>query len=252
VIYGKVGRLGHGKTMRAVVDARALATLRAKNRECWLASNVQIEPVPNGKFIHLPIDNFSEALGDLMMDARNNRAGLVVLIDEVDEIWGSGDWQSVRKGDKHRIKQSRHYGADMIWTAQYVDQVEKSIRNITEEVELMQAYPGPTLARFEAGKRPWFMIGQKFRPAAVRELTTEQDRDKRLGRAWYRYRREYEGLYDTTQLIEPVNAERLCSKHAREMVEAHCPVCHPDQARKPIDLRPVIDLASQALHDQAS
>lgn len=198
MIYGKVGRLGHGKTMRMVVDGLALQALRSKGgRECWIASNVKVNAPDGVRFDQLPMDGFSESLAALMGEARARSAGLVVLVDEVDEVWGATDWQNMRKGDRHRIKQSRHYGADLIVTAQFIDQIEKSIRNIMEEVELMRAYPAPTLARFEAGKRPWIMRGQRFRPGAVRELVGEPEKEKRLGSSWYRYRRAHELLYDT-------------------------------------------------------
>jgi hypothetical protein len=246
VIYGKVGTLGQGKTMRAVVDALALQELRGRRRECWLASNVKINAPAGVRFDHLPVDGFSETLAALLLEARTSDAGLVVVVDEVDEIWGASDWQNMRKGDRHRIKQSRHYGADLIVTAQFVDQIEKSIRNIMSEVELMRAYPSPTLARFEAGKRPWLLRGQRFRPAAVRELVGEPEKEKRLGSSWYRYRREHEALYDTNELIEPVNAEQLCAKHARELKEDRCPMCHPELYRKPLDARPIRDLVVMA------
>lgn len=233
VIYGKVGRLGHGKTMRAVVDAIALAELRGGLEvpsRCWLASNVRIKAPPGMPFVHLPMEGFSEALSQLMAATRDRKVGVVVLVDEVDEVWGSGDWQSVLKSDRHRIKQSRHYGADLILTAQYIDQIEKSLRNIMEEAELVRAFPAPTTLRREKGKRPLLIRGHRFRPASVRELGHEPDKDKRLGSAWHLYRRKHELLYDTDEIIEPVNAETLCAKHRREAVEDRCPQCHPGRA----------------------
>lgn len=261
MIYGKVGRLGHGKTMRATVDALALVELRSRNRECWLASNVHVR-VPDGRqFFHLPMDTFSESLAALMGRARAAGAGLVVLVDEVDEVWGSTDWQNVRKGDKHRIKQSRHYGTDMIVTAQFVSQIEKSLRNIMEEVELLRAWPSPSLARRESGvkcdrtgcRKPWcrhgrpmLIRGQLFRPGAVEDLTSEPEKDKRLGAAWHVYRRAHESLYDTDQLIEPVNAEALCAKHQRELREDRCPRCHPETNGVLQDAWPLRELVTVA------
>ncbi len=236
--------------MRAVVDSLALVELRSSHgRPCWMASNVQVRTPAGVRFEHLPMDGFSESLAELMGEARAERAGLVVLVDEVDEVWGASDWQSMRKGDRHRIKQSRHYGADLMLTAQFVDQIEKSIRNIMEEVELVRAYPTPSLARREAGKRPWLIRGQRFRPGAVRELVGEPEKDKRLGSTWHRYRRDHELLYDTDELIEPVNAERLCARHEKELREERCPHCAAARAgaggvRR--DPRPVAELVAVA------
>lgn len=230
MIYGKVGRLGHGKSMRAVVDAIALCTLRGGLEDpvrCWLASNIRIN-APAGMVVRqLPMDGFSEALAELLGETADAKVGVVVLVDEIDEVWSSHDWMAMRKSDRHRIKQSRKYGCDLIYTAQFIDQVEKSIRNVTEEVELCRAYPSPTIARRETGKRPWLIRGQVFRPAAVREIVGDVDRDKRLRTSWHRYRREHEGLYDTDEIIVPVDAEALCGRHAKEVKEARCPRCRP-------------------------
>lgn len=230
MIYGKVGRLGHGKSMRMVVDGLALAKLRGALEtppRCWLASNVLINVPPGMIFRQLPMDGFSEALASLMAESLAAQVGIVVLVDEVDEVWGAHDWQSMRKADRHRIKQSRKYGADLIYTAQFIDQIEKSIRNVTEEVELCRAIPAPTIARREAGKRPWVIVGQRFRPAAVREIVGDVDREKRLGRDIHRYRRAHEALYDTDQIIVPMDAESLCARHRKEETESRCPRCHP-------------------------
>jgi hypothetical protein len=176
------------------------------------------------------MDGFSESLAQLLADAEAAGVGLVVLVDEVDTVWDAHEWQNMRKSDRYRIKQSRKYGADLIWSAQFVDQVEKSIRNITEEVELVRAYPSPTIARREAHKRPWIIRGQRFRPGAVRELVGEADKDKRLGSAWHRYRRDDELTYDTDEILMPPDTEALCMKHRREETESHCPRCHPPSA----------------------
>lgn len=199
MIYGKVGRVGHGKTMRMVVEACALAV----RRQAVLASNITIVPPVGIEFRLLPMDGFSEAFGALADECRQRGVGLVLAVDEVHMIWDARRWDDMSVLDRYRLTQSRKLGIDVIWTAQFVDQVEKNIRNLTEQVELLRAYPSPSLDRRERGKRPWFMRGQTFRPAAVRELVAEQDRDKRMGSAWYRYQRSHEALYDTDALLPP-------------------------------------------------
>lgn len=210
MIYGKVGRIGHGKTMRMVVDACALA----KRRRAMLASNIFIAAPEGVEFRLLPMDGFSEAFGELSDECRERQIGLVLAVDEVHMIWDARRWDEMSVFDRYRLTQSRHLGIDVFWTAQFVDQVEKNVRNLTEEVELLRAFPAPSIDRRERGKRPWFMVGQVFRPAAVRELSAEQDKDKRLQRHFYRYKRWDERLYDTDALMPPpaVN-QRLRKRH---------------------------------------
>jgi hypothetical protein len=228
VIFGKVGGLGHGKSMRMVVDGVALCTLRGGLRgRCWLASNIKINTPEGMRFTQLPMDGFSAALAELMAEALAAGVGLVVLVDEIDTVWDAHEWQSMRKGDRYRIKQSRKYGCDLFFSAQFVDQIEKSIRNITEEVELVRAFPGPSIRRRERGKRPWVIRGQRFRPGAVREIIGPPDKDKRLGRTIHRYRRADELLYDTDEIIMPADLEALCARHSKEEREARCPRCNP-------------------------
>ncbi len=232
MIFGKVGNLGHGKTLRMVVDSVDLAMLRggAVGR-CWLASNIKIVPPdPALRFLHLPMDGFSSALSALMKTARDREVGLVVALDEIDTIWDAHEWADMKKSDRYRIKQSRKFGADVIWSAQFVDQVEKSVRNITTEVELVKAFPSPSINRREMGRRPWVIRGQRFRPGAVREILGTPDKDRRLGLSFHRYRREHELMYDTDELVMPPSdeLERLCGRHKRERAEALCPVCHPE------------------------
>lgn len=245
MIYGKVGNLGHGKTLRMVVDGVELARIRGgPEGRCHLASNIKITARdPKQSFSQLPMDGFSQALAHELTRARAGEVGLVVLLDEVDTIWDAHEWQAMRKSDRYRIKQSRKLGADLIWSAQFVDQVEKSVRNITSEVELVRAYPDPSIRRREAGKRPWVIRGQRFRPGAVRELTGTPDADRRLGSAWHRYRRDHELLYNTDELVMPPDdeLEQLCARHKRERSEERCPVCHPAR-----DLAPLHELVTEA------
>jgi hypothetical protein len=243
VIILNVGGLGHGKSMRMVRRSIDTTLLRggAEGR-CWLASNILIRPPEGIRFVQLPMDRFSHDLARLMEAAREEKVGLVVAVDEIDEVWGAHDWANMTRGDRHRIKQSRKYGADLYGTAQYIDQVEKSIRNVTEEAELVRAYPAPSLRRREAGKRPWFIRTQRFRPAAVREIVGAPDKDKRLGSAWLRYHRADEELYDTDEIISPEYEEALCARHAREQRELRCPMCHPG-VDHPTGLAELIDAA---------
>jgi hypothetical protein len=207
-LYGKVGGIGHGKTLRAVVHAREIASLRAKRRRCAIASNIRVVPPAGVPFVQLPMDGFSQALSDLIDDCVEAESGLVLLVDEVDTIWDAREWQEFSKQDRYRIKQSRKLGVDVIWTAQFADQVEKVVRNLTEEVELMRAWPYPSIARREADKRPLVIMGSRFRPGAVRDLMGEPNSDRRRGRSFYVYRRKWEAWYDTDELVVPLERKR--------------------------------------------
>jgi hypothetical protein len=233
VIFGKVGRIGHGKTMRAVVDAVAMADRRGVP----LAANIRVRRPSGGEVIQLPMDGFSAKLGELLDElyacdscselddwgdvahggAGCERSGLVLLVDEVDTIWDAREWADMSKLDRFRIKQSRKLGCDVFWTAQFVDQVEKSLRNITEEVGLLRAYPNPTLTRRERGKRPWLLIESRFRPGA----------DKRLGRQLHRYRRAHEQLYNTDELVRPDADQPGRSSRRRRSTPQSAPIEDP-------------------------
>ena len=235
--------------MRMVRDGLDLLRLRggyADPVRCWLVSNIAVNAGAGSVGYQLPMDGFSEALASVMSAALAAEVGLVVLVDEVDTVWDAHEWQAMRKGDRYRIKQSRKYGADLIWSAQFVDQVEKSIRNITEEVELVRAYPSPSIARRESGKRPWFIRGQRFRPGAVRELVGEADKDKRLGSSWHRYRRADESTYDTDEILMPADAEALCARHRKEETESRCPRCHPILLPAPHGLASLVSVAADS------
>lgn len=245
MIFGKVGRLGHGKTMRAVVDSLELAQLRG----AVYAANIRVRVPAGMRFVQLPMDGFAAALSSLIQDlmacgvcvvsddwgevehggAGCEREGLVLLVDEMPMVWDAHGWAEMTKADRMLLTESRKLGIDVYWTAQFVDQVEKSIRNVTEEVELLRAYPPPSLARRQKGKRPWTLRSLRYRPGSLRELTAEPDRDKRLGAGWHRYKREHEVLYRTDELVRPATklepnarCKNDCCRAIREVCLSPC------------------------------
>lgn len=196
MIVGKVGGVGHGKTMRAVVDAVELARIRG----AVLASNIAITApgLPAG-FVQLAMSSSGlDGLDELVADARREGRGLVLVVDEVHMIWGAREWSEMTKVTRYRLTQSRKLGVDVIWTAQFTDQVEKNVRELTDSVEFLRAWPAPTITRRESGKRPLFFLASTYRPG------TEGNVKKRLGRSWYRYRRQHETWYDTDELVLPL------------------------------------------------
>jgi hypothetical protein len=250
-IYGWVGRIGHGKTMMLVREARELAKLRG----AVLASNIGIRPPEGVRFELLPMDGFSAALEWLIEDCRERKVGLVLAVDEIDTVWDAHEWQAMSKADRFAIKQSRKLGVDVLWSCQFVDQVEKSIRNITEEVTLMRAFPAPTIRKREKGWRPWFFVAQRFRPGAVRDLmATKMDPDKRLGRSIIRYRRAWELYYDTDELVRPpVRAGRKVKRGTvGDRYRPGWAGADLDRADEPAASVPAVDGPSTAPQDWAS
>jgi hypothetical protein len=104
--------------------------------------------------------------------------------------------------------QSRKLGADLIFTCQHVAQLDAFLRRITDWIWRVKAIPHPSIERREAGKRPWLFMASRWRPA---DIDTEKP-EKRLSRvSWWGgllYRREWEELYDTDELVRPPAALR--------------------------------------------
>lgn len=200
MIEGYVGLIGHGKTMLAADHAIATATRRG----ALLASNIRLVP-PKGsgvEFVPLLVGDDGldlEQLRTLVDRCRRDGRGLVILVDEVGIIMPARFWQSFPIGLMFVLSQSRKLSLDLIWTSQDVEQVDSFLRRLTQWVYKVRAIPSPSLERRERGKRPWVMVRDRFRPAHV----TGAAQDKRTERAWIRYRREREAVYDTDELVMP-------------------------------------------------
>jgi len=201
---GWVGRLGHGKSVRMVAWARETAAELSRLGPTRLVSNIRIVPPDGVQFEQLPMDGFARSLRFEVYRAYRGGINVVLAIDEIDTVFDAKEWQRVKKIDRMLIKQARKFHIEAGWTAQFVDQVEKALRNITEQVTLVRAFPSPSLKSRLRGRRPWFIYEQHFRPGAVRELmATRVDPDRRMGRGLVRYKREWEAWYDTDELIWP-------------------------------------------------
>ncbi len=198
MITGYVGLIGQGKTMLAADDAIATA----RRRGALLASNIALRPGAGVEFVALLVGDDGLDLGQidaLVQRCKREGRGLVILIDEVGIIMPARFWQSFPIGLMFVLSQSRKLALDLIWTSQDVEQVDAFLRRLTQWVYKVRSVPSPSLERREQGKRPWFMVVDKFRPAHV----TGAAADKRLGRSWLRYRRWREGQYDTDELVHP-------------------------------------------------
>lgn len=193
--------------MRMVVAASDAAREYAKDGNGVVASNLTIAGLPeNVEFRLLPMTGFSRAVRGVVRELYGSERWLILVVSEVDTVWDAREWLKMPREDRFLLKQARKFGFDLFWDCQFTDQVEKGLRNMTDEVTLMQAIPAPTLRRRRRGKRPWFYLEQRFRPGAVRDLMgVKVDPDRRLGRSLVRYRRAWERLYDTDKILWPAD-----------------------------------------------
>lgn len=194
VITGYVGLIGQGKTMLAVREAVALA----RRRGAILASNIRLN-VPDVETVQLTVgDEGLDGVPQLLTLARAEGRGVVILVDEIGIILPARFWQTGMSMElMWAVSQSRKLAADLIFTAQDVEQVDAYLRRLTQWVTKVRAVPNPSIERREQGKRPWFFMLARWRPASVDKP------DKRLGRGWTLYRRSDEGTYDTDELVRP-------------------------------------------------
>jgi len=200
VIIGYTGLVGMGKTMLATRDAVDLA----RRRGAILASNIEVTaPGLTVERIGVGEDGL-EGIPALLARARAEGRGVVILVDEIGIVLPSRFWERGMSIDlMWACSQSRKLGADLIFTCQHVAQLDAFLRRITDWIWRVKAIPHPTIERREAGKRPWFFLASRWRPA---DIDTERP-EKRLSRvSWWggvRYRREWEALYNTDELVRP-------------------------------------------------
>lgn len=194
LITGYIGLIGHGKTMLATREAVRLA----RRRGALLASNIGVT-APGVELVRLSVgDSGLEGVPELLERAKLEGRGIVILVDEIGVILPARFWQQGMSIDlMWAVSQSRKLSADLIFTAQDVDQVDAFLRRLTQHVTKVRAVPSPTLDRRESGKRPWFFVCSEWLPGTVDKA------DKRLRRYFVRYRREVEAWYDTDELVRP-------------------------------------------------
>jgi len=196
VIVGYTGLVGMGKTMLAVREAVALARLR----NAWLVSNIKVEAA-DLTILQVQVgDDGLEGIPAILEAARAEGRGVVILVDEIGIVLPSRFWERGMSIDlMWACSQSRKLGADLVFTCQHVAQLDAYLRRITDWIWKVQAVPHPSIRRRELGKRPWFFLASRWRPG---DIDTERP-EKRLGRSIIRYRRPWELLYDTDELVRP-------------------------------------------------
>lgn len=180
--------------MLAVREAVRLA----RRRGAYLASNIEVT-APDVDVVRLSVgDDGLEGLPELLEQSRAEKRGVVILVDEIGVILPSRFWATGMSIElMWAVSQSRKLAADLIYTAQDIEQVDAFLRRLTSHVEKVRAVPPPSVERREQGKRPWFILSNRWLPGAVDKP------DKRLGRSFTWYPREVETWYSTDELVRP-------------------------------------------------
>ena len=199
--------VGMGKTMLAVREAVALA----RRRRAYLVSNIAID-APDLDALQLEVgDDGLEGIPAILERARSEGRGVVIFVDEIGIVLPSRFWERGMSIDlMWACSQSRKLGADLIFTCQHVAQLDVFLRRICDWIWQVKCVPHPSIERRERGRRPWFFMASRFRPA---DVDTERP-EKRLSRSVIRYRRSWEALYNTDELVRPPASLRGGRRHA--------------------------------------
>jgi hypothetical protein len=235
IIEGYVGTIGAGKTTLAVQHALGLA----RARDAVLLSNIPIlcgegyTPMrrlfrwfgpyrPAGPYVPgcaegghnidhqlLPVNDDGIDLAALTRKAfelRDAGRGLVLLMDEVGVVMPSRLWKDFSVALMWVLQQSRKLTCEWIWTAQDPAFVDRQLRSLTSAVHFVQSFPPPSIWRRTQGKRPWFLVQSTYLPTdAPRAHGADDERTKkrRIDRKVRRYKRAWEGAFDTDGVVLP-------------------------------------------------
>lgn len=212
IIEGYVGTIGAGKTTLAVQHSLELARMR----DAVLLGNIPVVCGPGCKegrheLTHelLPMTDDGIDLDVLLRRAyelRDQERGLVLLVDEVGVVMPSRLWKDFSVSLMWMLQQSRKLATEWVWTAQDPKFVDLQLRSLTSGVHYIRSYPPPSVWRRVHGKRPWVLVDTIYLPGdapAAHGTAQDEKKDRRLGRTWHRYRRAWEGAFDTDGVVLP-------------------------------------------------
>jgi hypothetical protein len=186
--------------MLAVERAIELAQLRGVP----LLANIRVNVPASVDFAQIPygVDGRLDVLwlAVRILDNRERGLGTVVLLDECGVLFNSREWQEFPPGLAVLMAQGRKLLVDLVLTAQFVDQVDKTLRELCEVAHHVRAWPSPSNLGRSTGRRPLLMVVSSYRPGNV------DNPKKRLGRNFILYRRRREAAYDTDELVMPKSA----------------------------------------------
>lgn len=214
IIEGYVGFVRHGKSMLAVQDCIALA----RGRNAVLASNIGIT-AKGVETVLLPLTDDGldlDMLMELALRCRSENRGLVLLIDEAGIVMPARQWASFPVGLMWLLQQSGKLMVEIRYTTQHPAFVDSVLRSLTAVVHNVRSTPPPTIKRRIKGKRPLFMTVTTSIPGDFGSSMPEKVMWKRR----VRYRREWEGSYDTDAAILPAGRLKGAAEFAERIAGA--------------------------------
>lgn len=172
-VVGIVGRMGSGKSYRAVM----MAEQRLKDG-VDVVSNFKLELDPDEyPGVWRPFQGWDQ-FADLK-DA-------VVIIDEAQLVAPSSSHAHFPMVAKMGMSHARKNGLDVYWISQHEDRVNRTLRDLTTSMILCESYFNGT-----------FFRAVEWAPEDFRK------RKKHVSKQWYRRRSAISDLYSTSELIEP-------------------------------------------------
>lgn len=209
MIEGFVGLPGAGKTYYVVKKA-----LQALKKGVKVYSNFEIELDPTHK---------AELYADLQATMRNVyvnvmkdrdqwiKAGhdkhdfwprpVIIVVDEIGILCPARYWDSFSQNLRYYFKQTRKIGINLWWTTQAFDDVDKSIRQITDFVWNIRKLP------FK------FRLGRCYETAEFGKAKASI-----LDTVWFRLKKDVWYFYDTLTCIVP-NESSSFSKFERQKAD---------------------------------
>jgi hypothetical protein len=190
--------------MNAVVECLG----RAGQSRALVLSNIELR-VPEGcefRFLDTSDEAWPEWLLEATMRQVAAKRGTEVLLDDVGVVLNAREWHTFPAALQTAFCATRKAKCNFNWTAQYPAMVDKALRMQSRGLHRVTAYPEATEKRREQGKRPWWFVIRRYMPEH------EDQKDYMLGRWLVRYRREYEALYDTDQIIWPMRYAGLAAR----------------------------------------
>jgi hypothetical protein len=231
IIEAYVGFVRHGKTMLCAQDCLALARVRnailvanigiscspacriemdrqaadakAAGDDRWSlvkADMTTMRHFPEHLLLPITDDGLDlEMLEDLAFRLREEGRGLVLMIDEAGIVMPARQWTTFPVRLMWLLQQSGKMMVEIRYTTQHPSFVDSQLRALTAVVHDVRCTPPPTIQRRIKGRRPWFMV---VTTRMVKDFDKVNE-DVVMWKRRVRYRRAWEGSYDTDAAVMP-------------------------------------------------